>query len=160
MGFTVGPKGIYKDFDGKPQLICSPLEVVALTRDESSRNWGRLLRWRAPDGVEHPWAMPMELSSRPQEALGPLLNGGLVITPGQHKAVLEYIQAASPATHIRCVNRTGWQGRVFVLPDNVTQPDGTEPVVYQTSTEVQHNYRVAGTEEEWRTHVGRLCPGN
>jgi putative DNA primase/helicase len=156
MDFTVRPEGVYKD----SQLICSRLEIVALTRDESSRNWGRLLRWKDPDGVTHSWTMPMELSAKNQELLGPLLNGGLVITPNKQGAVLEYIQTGLPATHIRCVNRTGWQGGGFVLPDVVIQPEVTEPVVYQPSNEIRDSYRVAGTDKEWLTHVGRFCRGN
>ena len=104
--------------------------------------------------------MPMEMFAKPQEAVLPLLIGGLAITPGCNRAVLEYIQHASPLTRMRCVNHTGWQGGAFVLPDVVIQANATEKVVYQAPTSIRHNYRVAGTEEEWRVHVGRLCEGN
>ena len=45
-----------KDKDGNeqsPKWICSPLSVVAMTRDNASGEWGRLLRWQDSDGVAH-----------------------------------------------------------------------------------------------------------
>jgi putative DNA primase/helicase len=156
MPFEMKPEGIFKD----DRLICAPLEVVAYTRDRFSENWGRFLRFKDPDGKQKEWSMPMQMFARPQDAVLPLLSAGLTITPGCSRAVLEYIQSASPLTRITCVNRTGWQGNSFVLPDRVIQAEATEQMVYQASSPVQHKYRVAGTEEDWRVHVGSLCEGN
>ncbi len=53
-----------KDKDGNPlapKWICSPLYVVAKTRDAKSGEWGRLLEWRDDDGIIHQWAMPLAL---------------------------------------------------------------------------------------------------
>jgi hypothetical protein len=52
------------DKDGHPlpsRWICSPLYVVAKTRDAQSGEWGRLLEWQDDDGITHQWAMPLAL---------------------------------------------------------------------------------------------------
>lgn len=52
------------DKDGNPlppRWICSPLYVVAKTRDAQSGEWGRLLEWQDDDGITHQWAMPLSL---------------------------------------------------------------------------------------------------
>ena len=44
------------DKDGNPlppRWICSPLYVVAKTRDAQSGEWGRLLEWQDDDGITH-----------------------------------------------------------------------------------------------------------
>ena len=42
-------------------FVCSPIEVIAKTRDTSSGTWGRLLQWRDDDNVPHTWSMPLSL---------------------------------------------------------------------------------------------------
>ena len=54
--FEVSDRGVYfygKDKEGNeqsPQRICSPLYVVAKTRDDKSGQWGRWLEWQDDDG--------------------------------------------------------------------------------------------------------------
>lgn len=45
----------------KRLFVCSPLDVIADTRDEKSSEWGRLLEWKDRDGKIHRWAMPLEI---------------------------------------------------------------------------------------------------
>ena len=45
----------------EPVWVCSPLGVIAKTRDSKSGEWGRLLEWFDDDDVRHQWAMPLEL---------------------------------------------------------------------------------------------------
>lgn len=56
------------DKDGNPlplRWICSPLYVVAKTRDAHGNEWGRLLEWQDDDGIMHQWAMPSSLNLQP-----------------------------------------------------------------------------------------------
>ncbi|MBZ5562329.1 MAG: DUF927 domain-containing protein [Acidobacteriia bacterium] len=61
--FRVVDDGVYytdPNADNEPIRICSPLEIVAATRNDQGEGWGRLLKWS--DGErEHFWAMPMAL---------------------------------------------------------------------------------------------------
>ena len=47
--------------DPVPIWVCSPLEILAITRDHDNENHGKLLRFYDYDKVEHRWPMPLEL---------------------------------------------------------------------------------------------------
>ena len=101
-GFEIEESGLYfrdTDEDGKTRRywICSPLRVIAETRDESGNNWGRLIEFKNNDGQVQRWAMPMELlRADGADYRGTLLSMGLLIGPGQvSKAKLTvYLQIA------------------------------------------------------------------
>jgi hypothetical protein len=65
--FNLTEQGVFfigRDRDGNenaPVWVCSPIGVIAKTRDARSGEWGRLLEWFDDDGVRHQWAMPLEL---------------------------------------------------------------------------------------------------
>ena len=68
----------------KRQFVCSPLDVVADTRDEKSSEWGRLLEWKDRDSKAHQWAMPLEiLKENGADMRGELLRQGLRIGTSQ-----------------------------------------------------------------------------
>src|SRR5690349_7177 len=64
--FRLTKEGVFyvknPDGDGTHQeLVCSRLEIRALTHDERGENWGRMLVTTDRNGTEHAWAMPMEM---------------------------------------------------------------------------------------------------
>jgi len=88
--FEVSPRGVFfigTDKDGNelsPRWICSPISVVAMTRDAKSGEWGRLLEWRDDDKVRHQWAMPLELlQGDGSDVRRELARLGLSIAPKQ-----------------------------------------------------------------------------
>src|SRR5262249_25804481 len=69
--FELNERGVWyqpgADKDGhakKAVRIGDAVEVVALTRDTRSGEWGRLARWKDRDGKEHLWAIPCEMFQR------------------------------------------------------------------------------------------------
>jgi hypothetical protein len=40
--------------------LSTPVLILAKTRDQTSNDWGRLLKWVDDANVEHTWALPME----------------------------------------------------------------------------------------------------
>ena len=58
------------------------------------------------------------------------------------------------------MSRTGWHGNAYMLPDATFGPPGSEEIRYQTTVESSHRWKVRGTAEEWRSHVGEKCSGN
>src|SRR5262249_31589581 len=97
-------KEIEEDVIERP--ICSHLEVVALTRDARGGEWGRLLRFRDPDGVEKEWSMPAEmLSGDGNEYRAHLLGLGLSIWPGKDAkyGLHEYLLQCRPPARVRAV---------------------------------------------------------
>lgn len=92
------------------EWLCSPLEVIADTRDAENGKWGRLLRVTDRDGVTKEWAMPMSLLAGDGTAMRErLLSMGLVLASGlvTRDGLNRYISTAQPNEKVRCVNRIG-----------------------------------------------------
>jgi putative DNA primase/helicase len=157
------PAGVYAIGDEGEVWICGPLEIIAQTRDESGNEWGRLNRWRDNDGRPHLWAMPMHmLAGSGDELRAELLRGGLILSshPSRRRLVTEYIAHAQPDVSARCVQRTGWHGDAFVLPNETFGPSDAEPIIFQTASPDGIALGQAGTLEEWRENVAAHCAGN
>jgi putative DNA primase/helicase len=112
------------DEEGEPlwAWLCSPLEVLAITRDRDQRAWGRLLRVATPDGHWHRWAMPMELiAGDASELQRVLLDLGLHFSIGAKArvAMIQLLAGCQPTERALCVPHVGWHGRSFVLPEDV-----------------------------------------
>lgn len=166
--FSVKDDGVYyfgKNAEGDslpPMWICSKLEITASTRDAKNESWGRLLEFDDLDGTHHAWAMPMELlKGDGAEYRGSLLSMGLLIgASGKARNLLtQYIQTAKVDKRARCVERTGWHGNVFVLPD-ATIGECDERVLYQSATATPGKFRQKGKLSTWQANVAALCVGN
>jgi uncharacterized protein (DUF927 family) len=155
----------YVDEESESRLfICSPMRVQAYTRDADGESWGRLLTWTDRSGRQHQWSMPMLMTAGDGTALREnLLNGGLTIGTGAkpRQYLLEYIQNERPRHSAVCVPHVGWHDRTFVFPECSIPEDREEQVIYQTAAaRGEHFYNTAGTFENWRDFIGRLCVGN
>lgn len=166
--FEVSPRGVFfigTDRDGNelsPRWICSPLSVVAMTRDAKSGEWGRLLEWRDDDQVRHQWAMPLELlQGDGADVRRELARLGLSIAPAKASRDLlaSYLQVWPVQARARCVERLGWHGEVYVTPaESIGQAD--EIVVFQNTHALEPAFTVSGTAEEWRDSVAAMAAGN
>jgi putative DNA primase/helicase len=157
------PAGVYAIGKEGEVWICGPLEVIAQTRDESGNEWGRLNGWRDNDGRTHLWAMPMHmLAGSGDELRAELLRGGLILSshPSRRRLVTEYIAHAKPEVTARCVQRTGWHGDAFVLPNETFGASHAEPIIFQTASPDGIALGQAGTLEEWRENIAAHCAGN
>ncbi len=155
--------GFNQQGDALPaQWICSPLQVTAKTRDASNGEWGYLLEFSDPDGQPKRWAMPASLlSGDGTQYRSILLSMGLQIGAGTaaKNQLTVYIQTRQTDVRVRCTDRIGWHGDVYVLPDR-TLGEGDELVMFQSPSGVVSQFKQAGTLEQWRTDVAALCAGN
>lgn len=164
--FEVSEKGLYyippkEGAKEVRQWISSPLDVVAMTRDEHGGDWGRLLNWKDADGGLHTWAVPLEsLEGDTREVRKELARQGLQITPGKSRELLvAYIKVWPVHARARCVSRLGWHGLVFVTPEGgIGETD--EHFVYQNTLASDGGTGSSGTAEGWRDQVARLAAGN
>jgi putative DNA primase/helicase len=143
--------------------VSSRVEVVALTRDESGGEWGRLLHFRDPDGRDHEWAMPTEmLASEGAEYRARLLEQGLTIYPSREArfGLHEYLAECRPSARARAVNRIGWHDGVFVLPDETIGGAESERTLFRSAASVTHAFNRRGSLEDWQREVSRRCVGN
>ncbi|WP_022974896.1 DUF927 domain-containing protein [Nevskia ramosa] len=167
--FTRDDRGIWHNGtdpkDGTPlapQWVCPPIEVAAYLRDLDGTNWGRLLSFNDADGTEHRWGMPMRLlSGGGDEMRAELLRLGFDVptTPRIRNLLTDYFQQSRPEARARCVERAGWHGRVFVMPDR-TLGEADEAVLFQSETAGGHVYRARGDLSDWRSDLADLCRGN
>ncbi len=166
--FTLTERGVFftgndKNGDEKaPAWVCSPLGVMAKTRDAKSGEWGRLLEWFDDDAVRHQWAMPLELLEgdgidvRKELARMGLHTG---TTRAAKELLAAYIKVSPVDMRARCVERLGWHGAVYVTPSE-TVGDAGEIVVFQNAHTIEPAFSVAATVNEWRDSVGALSAGN
>ncbi|PWC12953.1 DUF927 domain-containing protein [Brenneria corticis] len=147
----------------RPVRVCSPLRVTAISSDASGGSFGRLLEWETTNGTRRQWAMPMEmLSGSGDEMRRVLLSNGLTYIgtgQAQRALLLDYIALAKPQRAVTCVDRTGWHGHTYVLPDEVIGRD-SEAVILQTSTYQTQDFKQAGTLDDWKQYIGAFCVGN
>jgi uncharacterized protein (DUF927 family) len=166
--FTLTERGVFfvgTDKNGEekaPAWVCSPLGVIAKTRDAKSGEWGRLLEWFDDDGVRHLWAMPLELLEgdgidvRKELARMGLHTG---TTRAAKELLAAYIKVWPVDMRARCVERLGWHGAVYTTPSE-TIGDAGEIVVFQNAHAIEPAFSAAGTVDAWRDSVGALSAGN
>lgn len=165
--FELTEKGVYhfgKDKDGneQPQWICSPLQIIAKTRDEKSGEWGRLLKWLDDDGKPHQWAMPLEqLEGDGAEVRRELARLGLQISPNMaaRNLLAAYIKVWPVESRACCVDKLGWHGGVYVTPTEAIGNTG-EIVVFQNGHALDPAFSILGDQNEWRESVAALAAGN
>ncbi|KZE25327.1 DUF927 domain-containing protein [Crenobacter luteus] len=163
--FKVTETGVYfqtEDMDAA-QWVCAPLTILARTRDHQGLNWGLLVRFTDPDGADREWNIPAEMlaSSEGAEVIKGLLSMGLLIGAGPkaRQRLLEYLQRFDGAERATLVNRLGWHGPVFLLPEGHLG-DGGAALVYQAASRQRELMACAGSLEGWRAEIGRYCVGN
>ena len=142
--------------------ISSPVRVLAETSDEYGRGYGRLLEWQDSAGRVRRWAMPVRsLAMRNgEEVFAALLDAGLPFIELGHKRKLSaYLMACQPERRITCVERTGWHGRAYVLPQGSIGPDA-EGVILQTAGYAANDFTERGSLSEWQQGVAGLAVGN
>lgn len=153
-----------EDTPKPPLFLCSPLIVVAETRDTDQSNWGRLLSWLDNDGHAHNWACPVEMlaATDTAEFRRELARNGLTIaTNGKaRQKLVDYVLNFSPQSkdRVRCVTKTGWYGSRYVLSNCVFGKQEGESVIYQGVT--NGDFGSAGSLIDWKRKVSARAVGN
>lgn len=166
--FKSHKRGVYfleEDKDGAitPSWLCSPLEVLAVTHNEHNEQWGRLLKVVDRNGLAHTWAMPLRMTRGSREDfLEELYDMGLVAAPGRKAGdrIRRFISEYPTNNQLLCVDRIGWHGESFALPDKTFAPSArSKPIVFQGECRV-HNFKTKGSLEQWQTKIGQYAVGN
>jgi putative DNA primase/helicase len=165
--YTMSTGGLHyddPDDEDQPKIwLSAPFEVLALTRDARGNSWGKLLRWRDPDGNLHEWAMPSEALIGRDEVWRHFLDQGLLISSSikSRNLLLGYLSAVSVQNRVQCVSRIGWQQhQIFVLPDETFGAVDAERVLWQTETLIDTRFSTSGSINDWRGTIASKCVGN
>lgn len=146
-----------------PTWVCSPLDILAITRDHDNENHGKLLRFYDYDGIEHKWPMPLELLAGDGATYRQvLLSSGMQLAEGKagRELLSRYIQSRNPKERLRCVNRLGWYGQLYILPNETIGTSSVEEVVFQANMPLADHHSSKGTLEEWQQNVAKYCVDN
>jgi uncharacterized protein (DUF927 family) len=164
--FSMGPEGLTVEVatkDGvKSQWIASAFEVLGRVRDSKGQGWGRLLRWRDPDGREQAHTIyDAALQGLAPPLCAELAAKGLAIAKNQQVKLMGYLAACPTPGRVTQVARTGWHdlesGPVFVLPGKTLGAAGSEAVVLEGGA--QGAYGRVGSLDDWQSGVGALSKG-
>lgn len=141
--------------------FASRIDVIADTRDHGGEQWGRLLGVHDRDGNVHQWAMPMEMLAGSGEtyrqqlySLGMTLRSG-----GSYRQWLtNYLSSWKPRSKVRCVDRIGWHGGAYVLPDRTYGAAG-ERVILQVAGSPPA-LMTLGSLQGWQDEIAAPAAGN
>jgi uncharacterized protein (DUF927 family) len=140
--------------------VCAPLHIVAATRDVDNDKHGHLLEFHDRHGHPQQWAMPLELLEEQREYRKVLRRLGLLMNSAARDALQRYLDVCHAPERARCVDRVGWYGNAYVLPDTTLGETGEERLVLQTLDRHSEGYRQTGTLEGWQTEIAARCVGN
>ena len=140
--------------------IAGPLKVVAHGRDAQSGGWALVCEFTDYEGNPHVEVLPRETLAEPTPLRAALLRAGLHLEPGNaaKNALVNYLHCVKPDRFVRLIDRPGWHGAAYVLPDaTIGEPE--EPLLLNPPPRL-NPYQVQGTVTDWQDTIGRLCVGN
>jgi putative DNA primase/helicase len=159
--FELTQTGLYYDHPKKPRKWLSGwLKVQAATRDESSKEWGRMVGIRDNDSVEHHLYVKAEsLIGDANEVLRELASLGLAMATGTtvRDLLMAYLQNAPTEGRARSVERLGWHGEVYVIGDGAVGNDADKFISRNPTPPL---FAQQGSLDEWRDFVAAAAAGN
>ncbi|MCH5573114.1 DUF927 domain-containing protein [Pseudomonas syringae] len=166
-GFRLTAEGVfYAGDDGEARPVCSPLEILARTRDDKGHNWGLLVEFDDPDGAKKRWNIPARTMTGDfgKDVLGPLVDMGLRLAGSRsgrnaRNDLQSYLGGFDSAQRARLVTRLGWHDSAFLLPEQQVGIHSEHLHFYEAGSQLPP-ISEAGTLEQWQEQIGALCVGN
>jgi uncharacterized protein (DUF927 family) len=143
--------------------ISAPFEVLGECRDPRGSDWGKMLRWRDPDGREHVGHVAdADLQRDPSPLSAMLADNGLRVDPAGQRDLVRYLSAVQVKRRVTVVHRTGWHEiggqRVFVLPGESIRQRGGQRVILDAAAHGPYEKR--GSLDDWRNGVAKRAIGH
>lgn len=163
--FEILPNGIFyvaKDQhdNERSHFISSPILVIAKTRDSNGNAWGRLLQWHDDESRLHQWAMPMNLlKGDGSDIRGELFDQGVMISPERKNRDLlsVYLGSYPINTFALCVERLGWHGLRYVMPQQTYGEQSGQLTVYQQNSVMAASFYAQGSLADWQQQISQPC---
>jgi uncharacterized protein (DUF927 family) len=166
-GFKLNDDGLWfrkEDEDASWVKVCEPFTVEAKTSDDRNRNHGLLLKWADCNGQQHTWAMPKRMVHADGNAIAAELeDAGLSCGTSRpaHDLLKQFFGAVRVERRVRCVDRAGWHGPAYVLPNGRVFGATADSLVMQTDhISASSAYDERGTLSGWRDNVAAYAVGN
>lgn len=164
--FSCEEDGIYFLSEGnEPFFICSPVTVLARTREKYGKEWGQLVSFEDDIGDTHELTIPRTIyyKNDTSELCRLLVREGMDIELGlqARRLLLKYLKSQLPHECAIVVDRIGWYDeKTFVLPDRVIGGSPLEKIIYKPTQNLPSYFKTSGTLDQWRDNLGRYCVGN
>ncbi len=139
----------------KRERICSPIKVVARSRNIENTQWCIVLEWLDKSNTLHNWSVPIELiQSDSRKYRRELARRGLVVSTKKHlQDALDFYLNNHPTESLFIfTNKVGWHDNVFVTPNKI-YGKAHEKIIYQPESLSNHGYSERGTLEDWRDNL-------
>lgn len=144
-------------------FVCSPLKVVATGKDADDGERTQIVEFTNDDGRTKRINVALrQLITEPQSILGDLVANGLILNSREKLRLIDYLIYSKPEKRLTLVYKTGWQGKVFVMPDKIISAGDAEQsdfLLHGTHSKIK-KLKSQGTAQEWRENVARYCVGN
>ncbi|GAB1253672.1 DUF927 domain-containing protein [Desulfovibrio falkowii] len=167
--FRIGTDGVYICEDAgngtySYNYVFSPLHILARTCDGQGKNWGLLVKVQAPNGQWHELVIPVSMLAGSTTVFRELLMSlGLRIASANYKYLLAYLSGANPQQIVRSVDRVGWHGGCFLLPEKCYPAQSEEQQGGKFAllcSEGVNPFQCKGALHQWQEHIGRYLAGN
>jgi putative DNA primase/helicase len=155
-GYALNDDGLSYDDD----RISGPFRVLGKARNKRSTGWGIAIEWHDPDGVRHCEVVSHSDLIGGHDVIKTLVDGGLRLATDL-KSLNRFREALNGVRcqyRVRLVDRTGWHGAAFVLPDQVIG-HSSERLQY-VGPHSGARFALAGSLDEWKCGVASLASGN
>ncbi|MBS0454386.1 MAG: DUF927 domain-containing protein [Proteobacteria bacterium] len=152
--------------DGQRSYVCPRLEAVALARDWHDEGAALVLRFDTRTRSGRQWVLPLKLlAGDGAQYRTELLDRGFPCPADTRRRaqLTEYLRSRVDRVQelVRHVSRVGWSDDCYVLPDEtIGVPGGGERVIFHAESGVEARFSQAGTSQQWRDNLGRVCVGN
>lgn len=164
--FTLDGRGVWvqgKKEDEEPNWLCGKMQVAARIRDLQSSGWGALVQFSDQDGIVHECIIPHEKLVASEEVRQTLLREGLAIRvdPAAKTQLANYIQQFPTAARWIAAYKTGWLTEsIYVLPERIYGACSEQVHLISDSHRATNPFTIAGSLEDWQSHVGAYCENN
>lgn len=154
-----GKNCIYRHND-QSILISQHFEVIAVTKDETGSDWGRLIRFLNPEKCWVEKNITLEdLKTSGKIALKPLFREGLTIYPNKESEFIDLVIAWQPTSIITICKQLGWSNGTFLLPHHAFHEQPTR--LHSSITELHLNsYAKSGCLVDWQMQIAAYAPKN
>lgn len=164
---TPKKEGEDEDEQSEPKAvwIAPPIRVEATIRNAADNDHhGQFVRFKNQDGIDTTCTLELAELAEGNEAITKLLNLGFKPSRKRHHlvALKDYLYNEQPTASIWCVPLHGWHGKDFIETDHYELLEGSSQKQYvlDPATAHGHRYNTAGTLEDWKNSVARLCDRN
>ncbi|MXP65630.1 DUF927 domain-containing protein [Roseomonas sp. M0104] len=162
-GYNMEPDGFFFT-QGKDDLVrlCDPFLVEGEARNPEGEDWALCLRWEDGDGRPHRFIMPRQMTVEPGAGLETeLMRRGLQVDADMTARTLLRVALSKVRTgsRITLIERSGWHGKAYALPDGGVIGAPPEPLLLRSPTAAAAVAK-AGDLEGWKAEVAALAEGN